>query len=414
MSTEYIHPYNSSICVRPWVHLNFIPNGKVRPCCLMDDNVAIVGDLKTQSLEEIWNSPKMKQLRKEMLEDKKPKWCERCYVHEKAGVGSVRIVDNDSFPEELKKAPFHTDEDGYNNRMDLIHWDFRFSNKCNLKCRSCGPAYSSAWVPDAKKLYGNNDFEKLTKFEEVDGSTNLDFVKKNAKTVKRIYFAGGEPLIMDEHYKVLEMILAAGNKNCKITYNTNLNHLTYKNWNVIDFWKVWPKNKLEIWPSIDEIGERAELVRKGTDWLRVETNLKILVEEGFHIRPNITTGALNVFRLPEILTYFYENKVLTKEKGEDYLNFNINIIDYPQSLHVKALPDSFKQKVKEKLLSFISDFKNKTGFDLTVRFVYVLKLLDEPCVPDWKAQFVDFNKKIDEIRNENIYEVIPELKCMLE
>jgi len=408
--------YNSSICVRPWLHLNFLPNGKVRPCCLMDDETSIIGDLKTESIENIWNSPKLKKLRKDMLEDKKPELCKRCYEHEEANQKSVRMFNNEDFSDYLKKIPFHTDEDGFNNREDLIYWDFRFTNKCNLRCRSCGPSFSSAWVPDAKKLYGATEHVKLTKFEEVNGVTNLDFVKSRIKDAKRIYFAGGEPLIMDEHYLVLDMLLEAGNTNCNITYNTNLNHLSYKHWNVLDYWRKWPKRELVIWPSIDEIGERAEIVRKGTDWSRVEANLKAITAEGWQIHPNITTGALNVFRLPKIITYFYENGVLTKE--EHYANFNINIIDFPTHLHIRALSDSFKQQTKQKILDFLEEFKNKTS-GITIerfndRFNYVLKLLDEPQIPEWRDSFILFNESLDSIRNESLYDVIPELKDALQ
>jgi len=406
-------PFNSSICIKPWTHLNILPSGIVRPCCIMrDDSSSTIGNLHEQSLEEIWNNPKMKQLRKDMLEDKKPSLCERCYKHEAAGTGSARMAHNNGFLEELARVPFHTDEDGHNNRFDLIYWDFRFSNKCNLRCRSCGPAYSSSWVPDAKKLSTSNaEREKLTKFEYVDGKSNIDFIKEHVSKVKRIYFAGGEPLIMDEHYEILDMLVAVNNTNCSLSYNTNLQTLSYKNWNVIDYWKKWDNKNLSISPSLDDIGERAELIRKGTDWKRTEDNLKTLVKEGFNVRPNITTGALNVFRLPEILTYFYKNKVLNKEQL--CRNFNINIIDHPEHLHIRALPDDFKQKTKKKLLKFIDEFKKTSGCDISLRFSYVLQILDEPHVPEWKNAFVSFNKQLDEIRNEQLYEVIPELKFMV-
>jgi radical SAM protein with 4Fe4S-binding SPASM domain len=407
---------NKSICIRPWTHLNFLPNGNVRPCCIMDEEKTIVGNLKTQSLEEIWNSPAMMQLRKDMLEDKKPAWCDRCYRIEESTGSSTRTADNNVFKKELEAVEYHTREDGYNEQFDLIYWDFRFSNKCNLRCRSCGPNFSSAWVPDAKKLWAHDmsitEREKLTNLENVEGKTKLDFIKEHVSKVKQIYFAGGEPLIMDEHYEVLEMLLEAGNTNCNINYNTNLNTLVYKNWNVIDFWNKWPKKNLQIWPSIDEIGERAEFVRKGSDWFKIEMNLKKLVKEGYHIRPNVTTGALNVYRLPEIIAYFFKNDVLDKKQA--YLNFNINVIDSPESLHITALPDEFKLKTKIKIENFLTEFKEKTDFDLTSRFNYVLKLLDEPHNPEYKDKFFEFNIKLDGIRNENIFEVIPELKCMLE
>jgi len=406
-------PYNNSICIKPWSHLYILPDGTVRPCCIMRDiDKNSLGNLKERSLKDMWNSPKMMQLRKDMLEDKKPSMCEKCYRHEAAGLGSVRMHSNNNFLEELKEVPSYTETNGYSNKFDLIFWDFRFSNKCNLKCRSCGPDASSAWVPDAKKLSKNHaEREKITKCEFVDGKVNIDFVKEHIDKVKYIYFAGGEPLIMDEHYEILDMLVKSNNTSCRLYYNTNLQILSYNGYNVLDYWHKWTNKTLTISPSIDEIGERAELVRKGTDWKRTENNLLTLIKAGFNVRPNITTGALNVFRLPEIITYFYENGILDKQQS--YRNFNINIIDYPQHLHIRALPDAFKQETKIKIINFIESFEKTTGCEIRLRFSYALQLLDEPHVPEWKDTFIHFNKQLDDIRGESLYETIPELKIMI-
>ena len=141
--------------------------------------------------------------------------------------------------------------------MDLKYWDFRFSNLCNMKCRSCGPRYSSAWVPDAKKL-GYTDQEKVWMIDTIDDQNNYDFLKDQINVVEKIYFAGGEPLIMPEHWQILDMLVENNRFDVKISYNTNALTLTHKNKNAIDYWKQWPPGKVQVWPSIDEIGKRAE------------------------------------------------------------------------------------------------------------------------------------------------------------
>jgi hypothetical protein len=115
--------------------------------------------------------------------------------------------------------------------------------------------------------------------------------------------------------------------------------------------------------------------------------------------------------LPEIVSYFNDIGVLaTKNKLR---NFNINLVDAPQRYSIPALPDDFKIQVKEKLLNFFTEFKTKTGYDVSGNFNHVIDLLNQPHKPEWRKDFVSFTKILDDIRNENTYEVIPELKCML-
>ena len=50
-------------CVRPWHRFTILWNGLVVPCCFDYAGKFILGDAKTQSLKEIWNSEKMQILR---------------------------------------------------------------------------------------------------------------------------------------------------------------------------------------------------------------------------------------------------------------------------------------------------------------------------------------------------------------
>ena len=222
-----------TICAVPWMHLNFEPNGKVIPCCLTSVHNYFAGDLTHQTIEEIWNSDNMKSLRKDMVEGKEPEICRKCFDRERVTGESGRFYHNRDFPQVLEKIPEITLEDGTCTTMELKYWDFRFSNLCNFKCRSCGPRYSSAWVPDAKKL-GLTDQEKVWSIDSVDDKTNFDFLKDQVDHVERIYFAGGEPLLMDEHWQILDMLADKKRFDVKLSYNTNASVLTYGKKNVLD------------------------------------------------------------------------------------------------------------------------------------------------------------------------------------
>lgn len=400
-----------TICAVPWVHLNFEPNGKVVPCCLTSTHDYFAGDLTTQSIDEIWNSDNMKLLRKQMINGENPEICRKCFDQEEITGKSGRYYQNKEFPDVLEKIPNITLEDGTCTEMKLQYWDFRFSNLCNFKCRSCGPRYSSAWVPDAKKIGLINEQEKVWYIQNVDKNTNFEFLKDQINNVKKIYFAGGEPLLMDEHWQILELLVKNKKFDVKLNYNTNCSTLTYNKQHVLEYWKQWEFGKLEVWPSIDEIGERAELIRSGTVWSNVEENLKELVRhDNIFIRPGITVGAWNVFRLPEIITYLNDIGVLRKKLK--YKNFFINLLEQPTHYHVHILPYDYRKHIIHKLESFIREYNVKYNTSIDDLFTHIIHELKKPQSTRDVEKFINTTTKIDKIRNENTFNIIPELQIL--
>ena len=400
-----------TICAIPWMHLNFEPNGKVVPCCLTSTHNYFAGDLTTDSIEEIWNSDNMKSLRLQMVNGEEPKICSTCFNKERVTGLSGRIHHNKAFPKVLERIPKITDQTGYVSEMNLLYWDFRFSNLCNLKCRSCGPRYSSAWVPDAKKLGLISNQDKVWNIDSVDNTNNFDFLTEQINVVEKIYFAGGEPLMMDEHWQILELLDKNKRHDVKISYNTNCTTFTYKNKDVFDYWKKWNADKLEIWPSIDEIGPRAELIRSGTVWSKVEANLKRLTTlDNTLIQPGITVGAWNVFRLPEIINHLVDIGVINSERH--YQNFFLNLIEMPLHYNITILPDKFKNKTRKRLIKFIGSFNKKHNTDIREHFTQVLAELSKAHNPNAAQRFVNMTAKVDNVRKEKFYDVVPELKML--
>ena len=72
---------SNTTCILPFVHLYSEPKGEMKPCCIasgFDEPL----NLKTLTIEEAFNSPQMKELRKDMLEGKRNKVCDVCYKKE--------------------------------------------------------------------------------------------------------------------------------------------------------------------------------------------------------------------------------------------------------------------------------------------------------------------------------------------
>lgn len=410
-----ITKFKKTVCAIPWMHIAFEPDGKAIPCCLTSPHNYFAGDLNTQSIEEIWNSDNMKSLRKDMINGIEPKICNKCFDRERVTGESGRFYHNNGYASLLEEIPNITEPDGHCNTMELKYWDFRFSNLCNFKCRSCGPRYSSTWVPDATKLGWITEQEKVWNIQQVNNTSNFTFLKEQVKHVEEIYFAGGEPLMMPEHWQTLDMLVEHKKFNVKLSYNTNASTLVYGGKNVLDYWKQWEPGRIEIWPSIDEIGDRAELIRSGTVWKKVEDNLKLMSElDGIIVRPGLTIGAWNVFRLPEIITYLTELGVirLNKKVGANYNNFFINLLVDPHHYHVRILPDSFKKEIAAKLHAFIAGYNRKYNTDIGINLTHILHELSTPFDNKSAIRFVEITAQLDQLRDEDTYKVIPEMECV--
>ena len=81
---------SDNFCMLPWMHLHAFPDGRAYPCCFSLDKLP-VGDLNKQSMQEVWNGDKMKQMRLNMLANKPSRECFKCYDQEKSGFFSLRL-----------------------------------------------------------------------------------------------------------------------------------------------------------------------------------------------------------------------------------------------------------------------------------------------------------------------------------
>ena len=211
---------------------------------------------------DIYNNNKFKDLRKQS-QNKEPKGCRKCYTAEENGYNSLRNrINNSSWGKNtFPNAKDLTLEDGSIQNINIYDADFRFSNKCNMACVMCSPTWSSKWASELKVKT-----KYLQTFEN-----NSEFIKNNFSKVQIVNFAGGEPLIMDEHWQILDMIQG---QPVKLIYSTNCSTTTYKNMDLIEYLKNW-KGEVSLNCSIDSINDKAEYIRYGIKWKDVVNTEKI-------------------------------------------------------------------------------------------------------------------------------------------
>ncbi len=333
---------SKSFCMKPWVHLFVSHFGTVTPCCITPwDKEQALGDINDQTVAEIWNGKPMRDLRLNMLKDKPDQRCWQCYENEKMGLHSDRHNTNFHFGHHLPWA-LSTELNGTAPESKPIHWDIRISNLCNFKCRICGHHSSSQWFEDAKALgliwheqklnRGTKDFDRLMK--------QLDFVIPD---LEEIYFAGGEPLIMEEHYHMLQMLIERGKTNIRLQYNTNFSQTHFKSYDLFEMWATF-KN-VHVLASLDGSGTRGELQRSGQRWQQVIDNrrrmMRVCPDVDFVIASTICI--FNILHLPDFHRQCVEEGLITVDK------FLPHTLKTPPEYNVRIMPQALKLEAEDKI-----------------------------------------------------------------
>jgi len=386
----------------PWVHMHIWPNGNAFPCC-MSDSQEVFGNVHEEPVDFLINNEKFKELRRQMINGERPKACSRCYeLEDTANSWTLRKNSLESFKQHIPIIN-ETEEDGSISEFKMRYLDIRFSNLCNMKCRTCGPSLSSTWHEDQIKLHPDYTEPKF-----IDLKSNPDFMedlKPHLDTIEEVYFAGGEALITPQHYEVLDYWLATGRTDVRLRYTTNFSALRYKDKKILDYWKKF--KDVRVAASLDTHGQRAEYARKGTIWKNIVANRKEMLRQCpdiyFEITP--TVSMFSVHSLFDFHKSWVEQGLLNID------NIRVNILTYPRHFSVTILTHDEKEEVKELYRNYVQWLKDNGANESTIRAVqgivyYMISADHSELIPEFQKQIITF----DFIRDENFDEIFTELK----
>jgi sulfatase maturation enzyme AslB (radical SAM superfamily) len=388
---------SNTFCILPWIHLYVHPTGDVLPCCTswIGNDHSVIGTVDTP-LEELFNRPFIKQLRLDMLNEvSRPDVCTKCYIKDRSGVESNRQQSNIRFKNIIEDLKSQTTANGF-VEPKLKFWDIRFSNLCNLKCRSCNPALSSSIAVE----------RNLPVIKIKDVSKDNDILKNQYSEVTDIYFAGGEPLIMSEHYEVLEKLIDLGRSDqITINYSSNVTNLKYKNKDIISLWNQF--KQVSVIASIDAYGSRAEYIRHGVKWNQIEDNLRTLVglhrtDSNFNLGYSATVSILNIWHLTDLHNYLIEKDLLDN-------NFMFTPLILPPHLSITNLPNDIKLNISKKIEAHIKT----VNASYAQKYKILLDFLNLEGNHNLFIRFLAETASIDKIRNESFYNTFPEYKKIL-
>ena len=417
MNKEQLLKESKSFCMLPWVHFYTSPNGDASPCCIGKTPIdefgyhSPLGSSTRDSMMEIVNSKQMKKLRVDMIAGIKNPICTSCHAHDDLSLESFRADSNKKYGKHFDNVVPSTNEDGTLSDFKMRYFDIRFSNICNFKCRTCGPDFSSQWEQEniRNKIY-QHPIPKNNKKEF------LAEVINQIPYIEEAYFAGGEPLITEEHYILLEEMIRQGRTDVALRYNTNLSNLKFKDKDLMSLWKQFTNNVM-IYASVDHYGERAEYIRHGTDWATIEENFLLAKKSPYiHLQMNTVLSMYNYNTFLEFYQYLFD-KGLYSSTDVTYSIYNMNS---PEYMTANILPQHHKEAGKIKMLKLL-DIMHSLGFTRKPECMQMVKgIIDWTMTPNqntWEKYKEDFRTNTiqrDTIRGESFVKTFPELADLME
>lgn len=427
---------SETFCPLPFIHLATRPNGDVRVCCTANASGAGVTDdkevglvkkdgvnmnLRDHTIEEVWNSEQMRNTRLQMLRGEIPASCRKCFEEESKGIKSKRNWETEVWQQRVDLDSIVSSMNNHGVMpVDIPYFDLRLGNMCNLKCIMCSPHDSSSWIKDWKLQYPKYTNE-LKQDQGWDPSFDytwykkgsfLDSMKSQARYIKELYFAGGEPLMIPEHYAILEFMVAEGYaKDCVVRYNSNGTDISDR---LLKLWTHFKEIKFNF--SIDAVGEKNDYIRYPSNWDSLVTNMHKLDNTGDNVTVNMACAVqlLNIGSLVELAEWKINQnfkKINAAPYGAGVIG--LHLVYFPSYLNIRTLPKDVKQSVTESISTFANTYNTQEFKTSAYGKSRWLGIVDYMNSEDWSHKLptaVEYLEISDKTRNLNFRNTFKELR----
>jgi hypothetical protein len=331
-----VQPKPTTLCMAPWTHTYLSPQTERRMCCASRepaqnfqqyiDTTSGSGQYIPLTLEQHWNSDHMRSVRRRMMAGETLPECAVCN-DQLLNTDVYRTYFDHLFGSKYQQAMEMTTVDGA-TEMKPVSWDYRFSNLCNFKCRTCGDMLSSSWESEQRKhdmidlQNPKNNWmqpiikEQITAFQDtVIEQEFSDAVEQHR--VEEVYWVGGEPLMYEQHWRYMKRIIELGDgPRIYARYNTNLSRCHYRGidlfGDILDHVRDY-----QICASLDGTGAIGEYIRTGLQYNSWLENFSQAVAHRRHsrqVRIDFTLTLPGIFEIKNIvrLAQEYQTEILAK------------------------------------------------------------------------------------------------------
>lgn len=414
-------PVRRSFCVLPWLHRFTNLGGEVQLCCTAEDQPG--SQLETDDgtpihdggdLDEaaIANCATLRRVRRAMLADEWPAACARCLAAERAGSPSRRLHENARHAAEIPRILAETTPDGV-APVRVTSRDYRFGNLCNLRCRMCHPRASLPLLPEfALARPGEFTAAQLEATRHYDWFRRARFwddFRRHCRTLDHLHFAGGEPLVIPEVARALDVCIEEGcAPRIELTFNTNVTKL--------------PRAMTERWPrfrgvvlalSLDGVGAVNDYVRHPARWATLERNLRTIDEE--HARLNVTAAwvnttvqVYNLLGLPDLVKFLHARFRFIHPVP------SLTPLTSPDYFDVRILPVRLKREATRRLLALRAELAARGSAEGPEQVDGILAHLHgRRASPLRCAEFRRVTAAFDRLRGQALADVVPELAPLM-
>jgi len=410
-----------TFCMHPFTGLATREDGAIQACCRSHP----VGFIQDAPLEEIWNGDTMKRIRQQVLNDERPPECEPCFSLEDQGVESLRQRHIKGFIPEARVNLYPNALDAlnedYSMPFEIPTMELKLNNLCNLKCRMCHPMDSTSWNDwdQVEEFYKNDDniIAKIVDDFNLKEKPFLDkfqddphwwaSLEKLLPHFRRVEFAGGEPLMDPQHYKILDMLQPYAHQ-IEIKYATNLTTLGIKGGRTVH--DYWPKFKsVAVNVSLDGVGDSYNYIRGNANWDDVVANIREIqkFDNISRIVGACTVQVSNILELDKIAKTFLDDLGIV---------FHTHRVSYPKELCAQVLPRGLKELAIRRMNAIkpcIEEFSAVKKYPQLLEYtlgqfddnINFLRSKDQNHL--W-SDCVEFNRRLDKTRNQSFFDVTPE------
>ena len=427
-----------TFCLAKWHHTTiYLQTGETHSCYHPKPHKIPLEGL-AENPSSLHNTPEKKQQRLQMLKGEQPSGCQYCWNIEALGPAYISdrhernttIYTEERF-QEIKNSPWD-----FNVNPEYV--EVSFGHECNFKCGYCHPKASSSYYKEIEQfgpydMAQNHrldiDWFKIYHKEEDNPYVKAwwDWWPELKKTLNILRITGGEPLLQQSTWRLLDELDRDPAPNLEININSNLGIKSILIERMAErVKKLRQENKIKsfkVYSSIDTWGARAEYIRTGLDLTVWERNLDLYMNLGnLPITFMITFNALTVtsFKslLEKILEWREKYNVVQSHQWQR-IRFDTPYLKEPLQYDMNILPKAEFMPYMYESLKFMEENceegnKNKFSQLEVEKFRRVVKYMETTEYPEERIlegcrDFYKWFSEHDRRRNKNFLKTFPEM-----
>ncbi len=436
-----------TFCIAKWKQVTLhLHNGRTHSCHHPYPHAVSKAELQNDP-SALHNTEKKKEARAQMLKGARPAECQYCWnvedlpAFKQGEIFSDRVTKSSEswarpYLEELKNS------DAKKN-LNPSYVEVSFSNLCNFKCSYCSPVYSSKWQEEIESHGPYNTsakFNNLEYFKSV-GEMPLPYKSPNpyvesfwkwwpdlVKDLKVFRITGGEPLLNENTFKILDYFHENPQPQLELAFNTNgnapqklMDEFIEKAAQLLSHKKI---SGLHVFTSLDGYGPYAEYGRHGLKYSAWLDNINRILTAMPEAQVTIMCTT-NIFSIPEFLKFLEMIFDLKTRYPGHRVTSDINILRFPHHQNLSILPDSLKtafdsslefMKSRKVEIEHLSSIPGFSVFEVNrmERMIQYMKSgpsrKDKISIYHARADFYKFVTEHDKRRGTNFLNSFPQLK----